>query len=199
MTTSWIGRHTSGHEFVGHVVALGVNFLSVNGEAQSTQKGRPVLYSTLKVGDKVVSPFTVSCGECRYAIIFALLTNHLPIIVPPGPAGKDSAPVARIRSYLAPLFWKEDKLSMCGCHTPAEPSSVWRTSSQTPPVDLVSRPWQIALSSSLRIFYPLGISLSSSSYSTQNCCRYWVGIRTPVRLSSMIIRLESWQLGQGTY
>ncbi|KAF9788612.1 chaperonin 10-like protein [Thelephora terrestris] len=56
--------HTSGHEFVGEVVALGSNFLAVGGE-QAASNGRPVLYSTLKVGDRVVSPFTVSCGECR--------------------------------------------------------------------------------------------------------------------------------------
>ena len=58
------GRHTSGHEFVGEIIELGSNFLSAGGE-QATPGGRPALYSTLKVGDKVVSPFTVSCGECR--------------------------------------------------------------------------------------------------------------------------------------
>ena len=57
-------RHTSGHEFVGEVVILGSNFLSVNGD-EAALTGRPALYSTLNVGDKVVSPFTVSCGECR--------------------------------------------------------------------------------------------------------------------------------------
>ena len=69
--TSWFGRHTSGHEFVGEIVALGLNFLSANGE-QATPNGRPALYSTLRVGDKVVSPFTVSCGECQYVLTFAL-------------------------------------------------------------------------------------------------------------------------------
>ena len=58
-------RHTSGHEFVGEVIVLGSNFFSVSGE-NAALSSRPVLYSTLKVGDKVVSPFTVSCGECRY-------------------------------------------------------------------------------------------------------------------------------------
>ncbi|KAG9315543.1 chaperonin 10-like protein [Chiua virens] len=48
-----------GHEFTGEVVALGANF-------HPGSTGRPPLYSTLKVGDKVVSPFTVSCGECHY-------------------------------------------------------------------------------------------------------------------------------------
>lgn len=47
-----------GHEFIGEVVALGANF-------HSSSTGRPHLYSTLHVGDKVVSPFTVSCGECQ--------------------------------------------------------------------------------------------------------------------------------------
>lgn len=47
-----------GHEFIGEVVALGANF-------RPEATGRPRLYSTLIVGDKVVSPFTVSCGECQ--------------------------------------------------------------------------------------------------------------------------------------
>ncbi|KAF8552756.1 hypothetical protein OG21DRAFT_1339277 [Imleria badia] len=51
-----------GHEFIGEVVALGANF-------HPGATGRPHLYATLKVGDKVVSPFTVSCGECHYCRI----------------------------------------------------------------------------------------------------------------------------------
>ncbi|CEL58010.1 putative zinc-binding alcohol dehydrogenase Rv1895 OS=Mycobacterium tuberculosis GN=Rv1895 PE=3 SV=1 [Rhizoctonia solani AG-1 IB] len=50
--------YITGHELVGIVVSLGKNF-------QKAVAGRPDLYSTLKVGDKVVSPFTSSCGECR--------------------------------------------------------------------------------------------------------------------------------------
>ncbi|KDR82662.1 hypothetical protein GALMADRAFT_263115 [Galerina marginata CBS 339.88] len=50
--------HTCGHEFIGEVVALGSSY------GQNVQ-GRPTLYSSLKVGDKVVSPFTVNCGECH--------------------------------------------------------------------------------------------------------------------------------------
>ncbi|KAJ8495743.1 hypothetical protein ONZ51_g1520 [Trametes cubensis] len=53
---------TCGHEIVGEVVALGPSF-----RADAT--GRPELYSTLRVGDKVVSPFTVSCGECHFCRI----------------------------------------------------------------------------------------------------------------------------------
>ncbi|KAF7346040.1 alcohol dehydrogenase [Mycena sanguinolenta] len=49
--------HTSGHEFIGEVVELGSSY-------GAHSKGRPELYATLKVGDKVVSPFTVNCGEC---------------------------------------------------------------------------------------------------------------------------------------
>lgn len=48
-----------GHEFIGEVVALGASF-------HSSSTGRPHLYSTLHIGDKVVSPFTVSCGECHF-------------------------------------------------------------------------------------------------------------------------------------
>ncbi|KAG6854672.1 hypothetical protein C0991_003320 [Blastosporella zonata] len=50
--------HTCGHEFIGEVVSLGSSF------GANTQ-GRPKLYSSLKVGDKVVSPFTSNCGECH--------------------------------------------------------------------------------------------------------------------------------------
>ncbi|KIM78518.1 hypothetical protein PILCRDRAFT_98402 [Piloderma croceum F 1598] len=52
-----------GHEFIGEVLALGANFKSQG------QTNRPALYSSLKVGDKVVSPFTVSCGECHFCRI----------------------------------------------------------------------------------------------------------------------------------
>ncbi|KAI6042633.1 chaperonin 10-like protein [Pisolithus marmoratus] len=48
-----------GHEFVGEVVELGSSF-------RSMAHDRPPLYSILKVGDKVISPFTVSCGECHF-------------------------------------------------------------------------------------------------------------------------------------
>ncbi|KAF5338935.1 hypothetical protein D9611_008700 [Ephemerocybe angulata] len=49
--------HICGHEFIGEVVALGSSF----GEEVN---GRPALYSQLKVGHKIVSPFTSNCGEC---------------------------------------------------------------------------------------------------------------------------------------
>ncbi|KII90809.1 hypothetical protein PLICRDRAFT_39402 [Plicaturopsis crispa FD-325 SS-3] len=48
-----------GHEFIGEVVALGSSF-------HQGVLDRPQLYSTLRVGDRVVSPFTVSCGECHF-------------------------------------------------------------------------------------------------------------------------------------
>ncbi|KAI0349612.1 hypothetical protein OH77DRAFT_1431895 [Trametes cingulata] len=53
---------TCGHEIVGEVVALGPSF-------RADAVARPQLYSTLRVGDKVVSPFTVSCGECHFCRI----------------------------------------------------------------------------------------------------------------------------------
>lgn len=62
-------RHTCGHEFIGEVVQLG-------GSYHLNVTGRPSLYSTLKVGDKVVSPFTVNCGECEY-VAFHVLSAHL--------------------------------------------------------------------------------------------------------------------------
>ncbi|KAF8609467.1 alcohol dehydrogenase [Ceratobasidium sp. AG-I] len=51
--------YVTGHEFVGKIVALGDSFGS------DSEPSRAKLYSTLKIGDKVVSPFTSSCGECR--------------------------------------------------------------------------------------------------------------------------------------
>jgi threonine dehydrogenase-like Zn-dependent dehydrogenase len=48
-----------GHELLGTVVALGSSF-----GASVADTDRPPLYATLRVGDEVVSPFTVSCGEC---------------------------------------------------------------------------------------------------------------------------------------
>ncbi|KAK0201623.1 chaperonin 10-like protein [Desarmillaria ectypa] len=50
--------HTCGHEFIGQVVKLGSSF-SVHAERL------PSLYAKLKIGDKVVCPFTTSCGECQ--------------------------------------------------------------------------------------------------------------------------------------
>ncbi|KAF8587038.1 alcohol dehydrogenase [Ramaria rubella] len=54
----------AGHEFSGEVVALGSSF-----GPNADSSGRPTLYSTLKVGDKVVSPFTASCCECHFCRI----------------------------------------------------------------------------------------------------------------------------------
>lgn len=54
--TSFVG----GHEFAGEVVAIGSNY-----GPNANTAGRPALYATLKIGDKVVSPFTSSCSECQ--------------------------------------------------------------------------------------------------------------------------------------
>ncbi|GJJ14830.1 hypothetical protein Clacol_009098 [Clathrus columnatus] len=50
-----------GHEFAGEVVALGESYSET-----AAALGRPPLYATLKVGDKVVAPFTSSCSECHF-------------------------------------------------------------------------------------------------------------------------------------
>lgn len=55
-------RFVCGHEFAGEIVALGASYSST-----TIEQKRPPLYATLKVGDKVVAPFTSSCSECRYA------------------------------------------------------------------------------------------------------------------------------------
>ncbi|KAI5121377.1 hypothetical protein M0805_001190 [Coniferiporia weirii] len=49
----------TGHEFIGEVVALGSSY-------SPNATDRPPLYSTLSIGDKVVSPFTSSCAECHF-------------------------------------------------------------------------------------------------------------------------------------
>ncbi|KAJ3935115.1 MAG: chaperonin 10-like protein [Lentinula lateritia] len=54
--------HITGHEFIGEVVKLGSNYGT---NAARSTSGRPNLYATLSVGDKVVAPFTVNCGECH--------------------------------------------------------------------------------------------------------------------------------------
>ncbi|KAJ3913655.1 chaperonin 10-like protein [Lentinula edodes] len=54
--------HITGHEFIGEVVKLGSNY---GPNAARSTSGRPNLYAKLSVGDKVVAPFTVNCGECH--------------------------------------------------------------------------------------------------------------------------------------
>ncbi|KAE9405739.1 alcohol dehydrogenase [Gymnopus androsaceus JB14] len=54
--------HITGHEFIGEVIKLGSNY---GPNAAQPASGRPDLYATLNVGDKIVAPFTVNCGECH--------------------------------------------------------------------------------------------------------------------------------------
>ena len=63
--------HVCGHEFIGHVLALGSSF------HPRSPPSRPALYASLKVGDKVISPFTISCGECQYAYFDSALRTIL--------------------------------------------------------------------------------------------------------------------------
>ncbi|KAL0572981.1 hypothetical protein V5O48_008972, partial [Marasmius crinis-equi] len=65
--------HTCGHEFIGTVVKVGESY-GVNVE----DSDRPSLYSTLKVGDRIVAPFTVSCGECQF--VFSSLSESYPTL-----------------------------------------------------------------------------------------------------------------------
>ena len=53
-------RFVAGHEFAGEVVDLGSSY-----GPNANASGRPSLYTSLKIGDKVVSPFTSSCCECQ--------------------------------------------------------------------------------------------------------------------------------------
>ncbi|CCL98739.1 uncharacterized protein FIBRA_00744 [Fibroporia radiculosa] len=86
-----------GHEMVGEVVALGSNF-------HPKAAGRPPLYSTLKLGDKVVSPFTISCGECHFCRIgFTCRCVHSCLFgIPTLPGGQ--AQYARIPKAGGTLF-----------------------------------------------------------------------------------------------
>ncbi|RPD52994.1 hypothetical protein L226DRAFT_617662 [Lentinus tigrinus ALCF2SS1-7] len=88
---------TCGHELIGEVVALGPSF-------RPDATGRPELYSTLKVGDKVVSPFTVSCGECHFCRIgFTCRCIHSCLFgIPTLPGGQ--AQYARIPKAGGTLF-----------------------------------------------------------------------------------------------
>ncbi|KAI0759271.1 chaperonin 10-like protein [Trametes elegans] len=74
---------TCGHEVVGEVVALGPSF-------RPDANGRPKLYSTLRIGDKVVSPFTISCGECHFCRIgFTCRCVHSTLLgIPTLPGGQ---------------------------------------------------------------------------------------------------------------
>ncbi|KAH9915625.1 chaperonin 10-like protein [Fomitopsis serialis] len=86
-----------GHELVGEVVALGSSFYP-------GATGRPELYSTLKIGDKVVSPFTVSCGECHFCRVgFTCRCIHSTLFgIPILPGGQ--AQYARIPKAGGTLF-----------------------------------------------------------------------------------------------
>jgi len=88
---------TCGHELIGEVVALGESF-------QPNASGRPELYSTLRIGDKVVSPFTVSCGECHFCRIgFTCRCVHSCLFgIPKLPGGQ--AQYARIPKAGGTLF-----------------------------------------------------------------------------------------------
>ncbi|PCH39474.1 alcohol dehydrogenase [Wolfiporia cocos MD-104 SS10] len=91
------GDLTCGHELIGEVVALGSSF-------HPNAVGRPELYSTLRVGDKVVSPFTVSCGECHFCRIgFTCRCIHSCLFgIPTLPGGQ--AQYARIPKAGGTLF-----------------------------------------------------------------------------------------------
>jgi hypothetical protein len=52
-------------------VALGSSF------HPGSPPSRPALYASLKVGDKVISPFTISCGECQYAYFDSALAYNI--------------------------------------------------------------------------------------------------------------------------
>jgi hypothetical protein len=63
-------------------VALGSSF------HPGSPPSHPALYASLKVGDKVISPFTISCGECQYAYFDSDLAYNInPSIVPVAVSG----------------------------------------------------------------------------------------------------------------
>lgn len=103
---------TCGHEFIGTVVALGASF-------HNNEIGRPVLYATLKRGDKVLAPFTVTCGECR--CVFQLIDSETVFDVDLGFAGWVSPAGASTRPCLAHRLFPEDKRSSSAFPKPAVP------------------------------------------------------------------------------
>ncbi|KAI0319843.1 chaperonin 10-like protein [Amylostereum chailletii] len=90
--------HVCGHELIGHVVALGSSF------SADAPASRPALYGTLKLGDRVVAPFTVSCGECEFCRLglTARCVSSLLIGTPTVPGGQ--AQYARIPHAGGTLF-----------------------------------------------------------------------------------------------
>jgi len=94
-----------GHEFIGEVSALGSNF-------SPNTTDRPLLYSTLRIGDKVVAPFTVSCGECHFCRIgFSSRCAHSVLFgVPSLPGGQ--AQYVRVPKAGGTLFKVESILSL---------------------------------------------------------------------------------------
>lgn len=109
-----ISRVVTGHEFVGEVVALGSSY-------SPNATDRPALYSTLKVGDKVVSPFTSSCGECQCVINLSSSYTYSPALI------ASAASVSRLAAHTsccsAPEPFQADKRSTCASPRPAVRSS----------------------------------------------------------------------------
>lgn len=96
-----------GHEFIGEVVALGASF-------HPSSSSRPNLYSTLRVGDKVVSPFTVSCGECQCVVSFIHPPNQYSHMLHAVFAELDSRAVASSPVCLVLPSRQGDKPNMSG-------------------------------------------------------------------------------------
>ncbi|KAI0087451.1 chaperonin 10-like protein [Irpex rosettiformis] len=105
-----------GHEFIGTVIALGSNFGVL-------ATGRPSLYATLKLGDKVVAPFTVSCGECHFCRIgFTSRCIHSTLFGTPSlPGGQ--AQFVRVPKAGGTLF-KVDDIAAVSPNTPLDDSSL---------------------------------------------------------------------------
>jgi hypothetical protein len=117
-----------GHEFIGEVVALGANF-------HPGATGRPLLYSILKVGDKVVSPFTVSCGECQYVVFpFGFGSDDGNIADDPASAVLASPPDVSRVDYSDHHKPQGDKPNMSAFHTQAGRSTTSKASQPQPSI-----------------------------------------------------------------
>ncbi|KAF9264509.1 alcohol dehydrogenase [Marasmius fiardii PR-910] len=98
--------HGIGHEFIGTVVKLGENY------GPNVGGGRPHLYKTLKVGDRVVAPFTVSCGECHVCRVgYTCRCPHGLLFGSPA-LGGGQAQYARVPKAGSTLFNLEDPQSI---------------------------------------------------------------------------------------
>jgi len=147
-------------------VALGSSF------HPGSPPSRPALYASLKVGDKVISPFTVSCGECQYAYFDSALAYNINYTTVPvavsGIVGLASLLAVSPLLFSAPLPCKVLRPNMSESLSPVEHCSHYPPQrlrlTVHYPFPKNCRTCQILPFSSLQTYSPLGF-LSRSKLS----------------------------------